>query len=253
MRARRLVAVTTVAVLGVLSLGACGKSAPDVAAYVGDTTYSVQRVDEIYDDAQTKYGDAVRAQAAQGGASPSPEQLRSKVTRQDVVNLLVSLELGKRVVAARQLTVADEYTPEEIAEALQVPAAAQYVGLWGEWLDIYTVLSEKLPPAELSDESVMAVYDALAETGAIRAGLPVAEVRTLFGEGGFVRSASALGAALQEEAERAGTSVNPQYRPLAVPAYVPTQQGPIFYALPYIDKDGPVLDLSTPAPAAPGA
>src|SRR3712207_7796223 len=62
-------------------------------------------VDDIYEDAQAKFGEAVRAQAAQGGVSPSPEQLRSKVTRQDVVNLLVSIDLGKRAAAARQLAV----------------------------------------------------------------------------------------------------------------------------------------------------
>ena len=38
MRARRVIAVASVAALGVLSLAACGKSAPDVAAYVGDTS-----------------------------------------------------------------------------------------------------------------------------------------------------------------------------------------------------------------------
>ncbi|MEV6817006.1 hypothetical protein AB0M52_33635, partial [Micromonospora sp. NPDC051296] len=105
MRARRLVAAASVAALGVLSLAACGKSSPDVAAYVGDTTYSVSRVDAIYEDAQAKFGEAVRSEAAQAGVAPSPEHLQAAVTRQDVVNLLVSLELGKRVVAEKNLQV----------------------------------------------------------------------------------------------------------------------------------------------------
>ncbi|WP_036374264.1 hypothetical protein [Micromonospora sp. ATCC 39149] len=268
MRARRLIAAASVAALGVLSLGACGKATPAVAAYVGDTRYSVDRVNEIYDDAQAKYADAIRSQAGQSGATPSPEQLRSTVTRQDVLNLLVSIELGKRVVAEQGITVADEVKPEQLEQQLQMPAATEYVRLWGEWVDISGALGAKLPTAEVSDESVMAVYDAIAKAGAIQSGLTVAQVRQAFGEsggpgsqGGFVRAATALSAALQQEAEKAGTSINPRFRPIGVPSVVSTGQSLVFYSLPYIDQNGPVTDISTPqapaaessAPAAPGA
>ena len=47
MRARRSLVAVSVAALAALSLAACGRSAPDVAAYVGDTRYSVDRVDAI--------------------------------------------------------------------------------------------------------------------------------------------------------------------------------------------------------------
>lgn len=253
MRARRLVTVAAVAALGLASLGACGKSAPDVAAYVGDTKYSVDRVDGIFDEAQAKYGEAVRAQAAQTGATPPPEQLRATVTRQDIVNLLVSIDLGKRVAAEKQFTVPDAISPEELQQSLRMPAAAEYAKLWGEWLDIYQVLAEKLPPAELSDASVMAVYDAIVEAGGIQPGLTATEVRKMFGQGDFVRQGTAVSAALQEEAERAGVSVNPQFRPIGVPSAVNGSQGAVFYALPYIDKNGPVTDISTPETPAPPA
>lgn len=72
MRARRLIAAASVAALGVLSLSACGKASPDVAAYIGDSRYSVARVDAIYSDAQAKYADAVRQGAAQAGQTPAP-------------------------------------------------------------------------------------------------------------------------------------------------------------------------------------
>ncbi|MER5700796.1 hypothetical protein ABT023_02375 [Micromonospora sp. NPDC002296] len=266
MRARRLIAAASVAALGALSLGACGKSAPDVAAYVGDTRYSVDRVDEIYDNAQTLYAAAVSAEAGPAGATPSPEQLRSSVTRQDVLNLLVSIDLGKRVVATQGLQVPDEVKPEQLEQQLRIPAAAEYAKLWGEWVDISAVLGAKLPPVEVSDKSIMAVYHAIEKTGAIRSGLSVAEVRQAFGEtgegggGGFVRGATALSSALQEEAEKAGASINPRYRPIGVPSVVSTGQSLVFYSLPYIDQDGPVTDISTPeapatesaAPATPG-
>ncbi|MEU8296708.1 hypothetical protein AB0C04_05405 [Micromonospora sp. NPDC048909] len=248
MRARRLIAAASLAALGALSLAACGKSAPDVAAYVGDTSWSTKRVDAVYDDAQAKFGEAVRLEAAQAGVSPSPEQLRSTVTRQDVLNLLVSLELGKRVVAAKNLQVPDAVSPEQLQQSLRVPATAEYTKLWGEWIDVSQALSQQLPPADLSDDSMMAVYQAIAKTGAIDSGLSVAEVRQAFGDGGFVRAASALSTALQEEASRADASINPRYRPVGVPSVVSSGQSLIFYSLPYINRDGPVTDISTPEP-----
>ncbi|MGN9805342.1 hypothetical protein [Micromonospora sp. L32] len=248
MRARRLIAAASVAALGVLSLAACGKSSPDVAAYVGDRTYSVDRVDAIYDDAQAKFAEAVRQSATQAGVTPDAEQLRSRVTRQDVVNLLVSIDLGKRVVAEQAIQVSDQVTPEQLAQQLQMPPQAEFAKLWGEWADISMVLSQKLPPAELSDASVMAVYHAIEETGGIQSGLSVGEVRQLFGEGGFVRTASALSAALEEEADKVDLSVNPRFRPLGVPSWVNKGQELVFYALPYVDASGPVTDISTPEP-----
>ncbi|MEV1333881.1 hypothetical protein AB0J20_30385 [Micromonospora costi] len=250
MRARRLIAAASVAALGLLSLAACGKSAPDVAAYVGDTAWSLQRVDEIYDDAQAKYGEAVRQEAGQTGATPSPEQLRSTVTRQDVLNLLVSMELGKRVVAAKNLQVPDEISPEQLQQGLRVPATAEYTRLWGEWVDILQALNQQLPPADLNDDAIMAVYQAIAKTGAIDSGLSMDQVRQAFGDGGFVRTASAVSAALEEESERADISVNPQFREVGVPSFVNGPQGLVFYSLPYIDRSGPVTDISTPEPPA---
>lgn len=250
MRARRLIAAASVAALGVLSLAACGQSSPDVAAYVGDRTYSVDRVDAIYEDAQAKYAEAIRQSATQAGVTPTADQLRSAVTRQDVVNLLVSIELGKKVVAEQGLQVTDQVTPEQLAQQLQMPAQAEFAKLWGEWADISLVLTQKLPPAELSDAAVMAVYHAIEKTGGIQSGLSVAQVRQLFGEGGFVRTASALSAALEEQADKVDLSVNPRFRPLGVPSWVNKGQELVFYALPYVDASGPVTDISTPEPVA---
>ncbi|MBM0277252.1 hypothetical protein [Micromonospora tarensis] len=248
MRARRVIAAASVAALGVLSLAACGKSAPNIAAYVGDTTYSVDRVDTIYDEVQTKYGDAVRQEAGQANATPSPEQLRSPVTRQDVVNLLVGLELGKRVAAAKNVQVPDEVTPQQLEQSLRVPASTEYARLWGEWIDLLQVLNQQLPPAELSDDSLMAVYGALTKTGAIQPGMSVADVRRAFGDGGFVRSATALSAALEDEADRLDVTINPRFQKVGVPSVVSTGQSLVFYSLPYINEDGPVTDISTPEP-----
>lgn len=110
------------------------------------------------------------------------------------------------------------------------------------------MLNQQLPPAELSDDSLMAVYDALAKTGAIKGGMSVADVRQAFGDGGFVRSATALSAALEDEASRIDVTINPRYRAVGVPSVVSTGQSLVFYSLPYINEAGPVTDISTPEP-----
>ncbi|MER7168854.1 hypothetical protein ABT336_22650 [Micromonospora sp. NPDC000207] len=250
MRVRRLIAAASVAAIGVLSVAGCGNASPDVAAYVGDTRYSLDRVDDIYDDAQSRFTEAVRQEAQQAGQTPTPEQLRADVTRQDVVDLLVSIELGNRVAQAQGVQVTDDVSPEQLAGQLRIPPTAEYAKLWTRWLNLSTSLSAQLPPAQLSDDSVMAVYRAIAKTGAIPTGLGVAEVRQAFGEGTFVRQASALSTALTEEADKVGTTVNPRFRPVGVPSVVSTGQSLVFYSLPYIDAAGPVTDISSPRPAA---
>ena len=248
MRARRSLVAVSVAALSARSRAASGPSAPDVAAYVGDTRYSVERVDAIYDDAQRQYADAVRNQAPQ---TPSPEELRSPVTRQDVLNLLVALDLGKRVAAEKGLQVTDEVSPEQLQQPLRMPATTEYTKLWGEWVDLSATLQQSLPPADLSDESLMAVYRAIEKTGAIQPGLTVDQVRQAFGEAGFVRSATALSNALQQQAEKVDVSVNPRFGVSGVPSLVNTGQSLVFYSLPYVSQDGPVTDISTPeAPAS---
>jgi hypothetical protein len=247
LRARRLASVVSVAVLGVLALGACGRSAPDVAAYVGDARYSRDRVDSIYDDAQAKYAEAVKAQAAaQGAPTPSSDQLKSKLTRQDVVNLLVSLDLGKRVAAEKQIEVPDNFKADQLVQGLQMPADAEYAQLWGEWIDVFDALTQKLPVAALSDDAVMAVYQSLAKAGRIEPGLSIDQVRQLFGKGEFVQRAAALSVALSDMAKRSSTSVNPAYRPVAVPAAVSVaNQGLAFYALPYVGQE--IIELAPTA------
>jgi hypothetical protein len=232
----------------VLSLAACGRSAPGVAAYVGDKTYSVDRVDEVYEDAQAQYAEVVRSQREQMGATPAPEELRSSVTRQDVLNLLVAVELGKRLVAEKGIQVVDEVSPEQLQQHLRMPATAEYAKIWGEWVDISAALQAQLPPADLSDDAVMAVYHAIEKTGVLQPGMSVAQVREAFGEGAFVRSATALSSALREEADKVGASINPKYGPIGVPTFVNTGQSLVFYSLPYINHDGPVTDISTPEP-----
>ena len=247
-RARRLVAVATVAALGVLALGACDRSDPATAAYVGGTTYSVQRVDRVYDEIRTRYQDAVRQRAAAQGKVPSPQDLRPPVTRQDVVDVLVGIDLGKRLLAEKHITAPDLTSPADAAPDIKVPADTQYAGLWAEWVDMFEALQHGLPPAELSDANVMAVYGALVKAGAIQPNLSVAQARSEFGTADFIGKVSAVRAALREQADKLGVDVNPRFRPLRLPAVVIASGNPVVYSLPYGGTDEPVTDLDPIAP-----
>ena len=246
-RARRLVAVAAVAVLGLPGLAACARSNPATAAYVGGAQYSVDRVDDIYPDARKKFGAAVRQEAEAAGQTPAPEDLTPSITRQDVVDLLVGIDLGKRVLAEKNIEAPDQAASADVAQLVRLPEDTQYAQLWAEWIDIFQGLERGLKPAELSDAAVMAVYDALVRAGAIQPHLSVAQVREQFGSAEFVGGVSAVSDALRQEADKIGVDVNPRFRPLSVPALVTASGKPVLYSLPYVDSNGPVTDLGSNA------
>ncbi|WP_346118041.1 hypothetical protein [Micromonospora coerulea] len=247
MRARRLTAAASVAALAVLSLGACGRSAPDVAAYVGDTTYSVDRVDAIHDEAQATYAESVKAAAAQQGASPSPAQLKLNVDRQDILNLLVGIDLGKRIAEDKKVPVQDQLSAEQIGKELGVPNT-EYAKLAAEWYDLYLGLQAGLPPAELTDDSRGDLYAALVKADVAPAGWSVDEQRQQFAGAAFTRQVSAVSVALQDEVEKLDVTVNPRFPALEMPALLQTQSGLRQFDLPYVDGNGQVTDVSTPEP-----
>ncbi|WP_446218376.1 hypothetical protein [Micromonospora sp. IBHARD004] len=249
MRARRLIAAASVAALAVLPLAACGRSAPDVAAYVGDRTYSVDRVDAILDEAQVAYAEAMKAAPAQQGATPAPEQLKLNVDRQDILNLLVGIDLGKRIATERKVQVADQLSAEQIGRELRVPNT-EYAKLAAEWYDLYLGLEAGLPPAELTDDSRGDLYDALVKAGVAPAGWSADEQRQQFEQAPFTRQVSAVSAALQDEVEKLDVTVNPRFAALEIPALLQTQNGLHQYDLPYVDGNGQVTDISTPEPVA---
>ncbi|MFC4148330.1 hypothetical protein ACFO0M_18920 [Micromonospora mangrovi] len=248
MRARRLIAAASVAALAVLSLAACGRTSPDVAAYVGDTTYSIDRVNAIQAEAQTTYEKSVKAAATQTGATPSPEQLKINVDRQDILNLLVGIDLGKRVAEEKKVQVKDQLTAEQLGKELGVPNT-EYAKLAAEWYDLYLALEAGLPPAELTDASRESLYQALVKAQIAPAGWSVDEQRKQFEQATFTRQVSAVSVALQDEVQKLDVSVNPRYT-LAVPALLQTQNGFRQYDLPYVEGGDQVTDVSTPEPAA---
>lgn len=233
-RGGRLASIFVVASLGLGSLAGC-QSENGKAAFVGDTTITEERVSQVFDDAVAKTPKQEPTPEASGSPAPAAEL---PVTRQEVVDLLVSVELARRVVKEKNMPPAKEPTkPEEIAQPLAVAADSEYVKLWAEWLDLQTVITENTPRAQLTDEGIMKVYKALSDTGAIQPGLPVDQVREQFGAAIFAEAAILVSTALGAEAEKSDTKVNPKYDPISAPMAVGTQQGPVFYNVPYITSD----------------
>ncbi|MFY1619373.1 hypothetical protein [Micromonospora sp. WMMD736] len=260
MRARRVIVAASVAALAALSLAACGRSAPSVAAYIGDTTYSVDRVDTIFEEAQATYEKNARAAFEQQNgpsASPSPDELRFKGTRQDMLNLLVGLDLAKRVVAEKNITVKDQLKAEELGQSLRVPGS-EYAKLAADWYNHFSALQAGLPPAELTDDERSAIYDALVKSGVASAGWSVDEQRERFGAPEIapqVNAVVALSKAFKEEVKREDVTVNPRYSSLEIPAlFQVPNQGTALYDLPYLDRpSSTVTDVSTPdaSPSSP--
>jgi hypothetical protein len=239
-RGRRLASILVVASLGLGSLAGC-RTETGRAAFVGDTTITEDRVSEVYDDAVAKTPAQEPTPEASGSPAPAAEL---PVTRQEVVDLLVSLELARIVVKEKNLPPAKERTePAEIAEALRVAGDSEYTKLWAEWLDLQTVITEGTPREQLTDAGIMKVYDALVKAKAIQGGLPVDQVREQFGAAIFAESAILVTKELRAEAEKTDTKVNPKYDPVSAPMAVGTQQGPIFYDVPYLASDM-VTDVS---------
>lgn len=250
MRARRLLAAASVAALAVLSVAACGRSAPDVAAYVGDTSYSIDRVNAIRDEAAQAYAGAVKSAEAQGQQVPA-ERRQLNLDGQDVVNLLVGLDLGKRILAEKGLQSADEISPADIGQALNVPDT-EYARLAAEWYDVFNALGKGLPKAELSDADRGAVYAALVKANVAPAGWSVDDQRKAFADPTIAPQLSAvvgLSEALKDEVDRHDVRVNPRYGALAVPALLQLRSISL-YDLPYVEGADQVTDVSTPEPEA---
>ncbi|TDC29541.1 hypothetical protein E1211_25850 [Micromonospora sp. 15K316] len=254
MRARRLIAAASVAALAVLSLAACGRSAPDAAAYVGDITYQLDRVDAIQDEGQAKFAESVRAAIQQQNgpsASPEPEQLRWNVDQQDVLNVLVGLELATRLTAEKQIAVRDQISAEQLGQDLGVPGT-EYAKLAADWYNHYLALQDSMPPAELTDEERSEVYDNLVEAGVAPPGWSVEDQRTQFAQPDIARQVAAvvaLSKEFQEAVDREDVTLNPRYSSLAIPALLQVPgAGTRQYDLPYLDRAGTVTDISTPEP-----
>jgi len=237
LRARRLASLAAVAVIGLIGLAGC-RSAPDVAVYLGDQRVTNERVDQIANAAQLP-----AAQQSQPAASPVAGGAQPTISRQQVVDLLVSVDLGQRIAKEQNISVEPQVTAGQVAAELQIAPGSEYAKLFADWINTAQAIMTKADTSKTpTDEQILAVYNGLVKAGAIDPGLPLDQVKQAFGDGQFVTAAASLSDQLSDQVGTANVTVNPRFLPLAAPMFVTANGRPVFYQLPYVAGSGAVTD-----------
>jgi hypothetical protein len=216
--ARRLTAVTSVALIGSLLLAGC-RSNPTVAAYVGDTQITEERVDAVIDDMAEKKSKAETATPAPDQpAEPSPEQADEALARTEVVTLLVLHEGCRQLAVAKNLTPTTTVTSEQFAASRQLPADSEYAALGAELTTCMSAVpASNTPPTE---DELRQLFDAAKAADLLNdPSIVFDDIKGQLAQDQQVQQAfagkrlySALGGATE-------ITVNPRYRPLTVQAF----------------------------------
>ncbi|MEV4533724.1 hypothetical protein AB0J82_07825 [Asanoa sp. NPDC049518] len=241
LRARRIASIVVVAALGLGGLAAC-RSEPSVAAYIGDRKVTENQVTQIFDGAGAGASATPAAQeqpAAEPTKVPGPA-----VSRQQVVDLEVTLALGRQVASEQGVQPVNAVTADQVAGELGVPATSQYAVDYTEWVNLSQGIFAKMGTSvpAVTDEQLQGVYAALVKVKAIEAGFDLAQIKQAFGGGEFVSAAYQLTGMLEKAASANDTTVNPRYLPLSAPLVVSSQGGAVFYDLPYLVGSDTVSD-----------
>jgi hypothetical protein len=170
-RARRLASTAVVAVLAVTGLSAC-RNEPDVAAYIGKTAISADRVNAIYDDAKDRLAASVAQVGTDQSADPAAPTQTPKllIDRAEVAMTLVGLD-ALRGLAQQQKLTAVPVPPAEAAEMVQLPAEAEFVKVYGEYrgyiLAFAQSLGASLQSVQPTEADLRDVYQRLKSGGAL--------------------------------------------------------------------------------------
>jgi len=223
-RVRRLVAVATVAALGVIGLGACARSEPTVAAYVGDTTFSHQEVDRIVDEVSEE------VPADQRGA-----------LRRNVVQMLVLREVATRYADEHNISV-PAVDPIAFAQQQRLPVGTRFAELAAGYATAAGAVEEAAASAAPSEADQREVYSHLTVQGS-----PVAEpfeaIRSYLGEpqiGKAVGFRNLIRAAVEE----ADVVVNPRYGDVEFRVGVQVAPATSWLTVPLSGRDPAVSDVT---------
>ncbi|MEU4569674.1 hypothetical protein [Micromonospora sp. NPDC023956] len=220
MRARRLVAVASVAV-GLIALSGC-RSEPGVAAYVGDqriTEDAVTRIlDELRDDAgastpeQPATEQPVPGQPTGQPGAPGEQRLPS---RGEVVSTLVLGEVCQRLSAEKGYRPQNQVPVEQVSQQLGYPTDTTYPQRVAQ---LYTCLSG-VPagqPVAPTEQEMTDLVKAGKAAGAIPEEVTVEQATSQL-DGQQLRTALATRKTLAEAVQGYDVTVNPRYRPLSFP------------------------------------
>ncbi|MGY0003571.1 hypothetical protein [Micromonospora sp. I033] len=233
MRARRLVAVASVAV-GLVALTGC-RTEPGVAAYVGDHRVTEDQVTSILDEMRAGLA------ASPATAEQAPALLPG---RDQVVATLVLRDVCRDLSADKGYQPQAQVSPAQVAQQTSLPADAAYPQRVAE---LYTCMSgvpagEQAAPTQ---EELAAVIAAGRSSGDIPATVSDEEAAGQL-DGAQLRSALATRKVLADAIGGYDVSVNPRYRPLLFPL-LSFKGGPAV-SVPLGEPGSAVTEVSTPEP-----
>lgn len=170
---RRLVALALAGLLALTGLAACQLS-PGVAAQVGDTRITDERVDRIVAELRASLSPGLESQLEaieQGGGGASQrdlltEQFTAQIAdlRSQVMTMLVLTEAGSRYAASEGLSVAPTPT-SSAAEVLQLSEDHPYVEVYADFVSVLNALGQAAEPGEPSEADQREVYEHLEFQG----------------------------------------------------------------------------------------
>ncbi|WP_166383259.1 hypothetical protein [Catellatospora methionotrophica] len=209
---RRLTAAAGIAV-ALLALTAC-RSNPSVAAYVGDQSFTEDKVTTLTE----------QAAKVQETAQPGDDA----AIRTHVVQLLIYNTLCKRIAAEKGVKLpAAEARPSEYETLSQETQAC-----------VQALPLDQMKP---SDEDLRKVYDNGVKAGVLDGKQPFEQTKAELAGNPQVAGAIAVYRVLTEAAKAADVTVNPRYRPLDLPVLTAGERGPVLSA-PFGIQDSAVSD-----------
>jgi hypothetical protein len=210
---RRFVLVTMLGLLAGVALAAC-QTQPGTAAYVGDTRFTDEQVEQM---ATAVEADVVRANPEAKG------QVHFGNLRQTLVRLKVFDELAGRYAQEQHIDIpARDYATA--AQRIGLPADDPYVQLSADADAYQTALLAKAQRIDPTEADVREVYDTIVKSG-VNVGDYESVRQQILALPGLPEGLG-LRAALADAAKRYGVGVSPRYTPLDVPvAAVTTGSG----------------------------
>ncbi|GAA2596031.1 hypothetical protein GCM10010399_28300 [Dactylosporangium fulvum] len=254
MRVRRLALVAVSTVLAGVSLAGC-RSAPTVAAYVGDRKITVAEVDAIVrsvnDVAEQrlvarKQAYDARMDAIKAGKGPDeypevPVEAMLPIVHtsaSQVLSLMVWGDVTDRILAERHLTT---FGPPPFTDIFGLPASDEYVRLWLDYWPAFEAILQGSAQRVPSNDEAGRFYDALDEIGQVPDVVSYEQVIAGLKQNTQIGAAFQAQQALAEAVRTAHVTVNPRYGGLVMPVMLALQGGdtPIDVAFPS-DSEVPV-------------
>jgi hypothetical protein len=197
---RRLATVAITAAVTVTALAGC-RSAPSVAAYVGQGRIGEDRVSTVLDEARDN---AITPATGQQGPPA--------IKRQDVVDTLVGLDVMREIARQRGLTPT-ALDPAQVGQAIGVKTNAEYVRLYGEYRGLLNAVGAAAKPAQPTEADLRDVYNRLTAGGANPNGASFEQFSTGISAQDRQTLAQNIGLRndLQPQIAKLNTVVNPKY------------------------------------------